>query len=603
VTGSAATTTSERPAREPIVGGPIASRPIAPPPAAVRRAEHRTAPLGSDYDYAAAPAAPPFKKRGTSTRKDRDKPVARARPLYIDDADEVDRPRRRGWVGALIAVLLLGTVGTGAVLSWSRIAPMLGLADADPVARIIDAGDTHFARADEPGYREAVRQYTRATAVGENDVRAQTALTRAHGALAQLFSFQADDLEARAAADPTLAGDVAAARREQRSNAEDAARFGRLAVSLDANHVPALLAQADALRLTGDLEAAASSLGRATSLEPEPSAEQHYIAALMALSQRRDPAAARERAEAAVEAASGDLRARLLLARALLASADISGARRQIDAVLDLHEEHAGARALATAIEEGLPPAAPLVATLDGGVDAGSLDAGPAELPAEPAPTAAATSGGRAGSDSVDTSGCSDADCLVRRGADAQMRGDVGRARRYFEQALRLNPNELEANAGLGAIQLETGNVSGALPYLQRAAQANYSDSAILLGQAYRRLGRTEDARAAYQRYLDRNPGGTYAPAAMNALMALGPAPAGTDLPPGTGPSGPSTGDSPSGGGPSGGSPSPDPAGSPPGPGSPNTTPPSTSPNELPAPHGPDPANLPPASDPPSTDP
>jgi predicted Zn finger-like uncharacterized protein len=584
-------TTSQRPAPPPSIAGPPA--PMFPPPAAPptarpvatphpgarainptrtadERPRHRTEALPSDFDYSAGDEPPPIKRRGTSTKREPSQRVPQpvSPRLYVDE--EAERPPKRSNLGLFVGIgLLLIVVATGVVvaLAWDTIGPAIGMAPADPVAEFIGRGDTAFARGDESGYRDAIREYTRASAHAENDGRVKTALARAHAALAQLFSFQASDIEALAARGTP--GDSAAQRHEERTNAREARTYAEDAVALDGNNVAALLALADALRLTGDLESAESRLARAQTLAPDGSAEHHYVAGLMAMSKAENVAAARTEADAAVGADPAHVRARLLLARSLLAANDIAAARRQIDAVLDRFETQAEALSLQGAIDRGLPPAATVVATPDAGVaarDAG-VDAGEA------------TTGPVAEEDAARN--CNDVDCLVRLGSQAQERGDVGRARDYFQRAIQRNPNDLEANAGLGAIFVDMGNPSAAVPYLQRAAAANYSDSAILLARAYRALGNTAGARQMYQQYLDRNPDGRYAAAARRGLEDLGGAP---DTPPDQPPPDQLPPDQP-------------PPDQPP-PDPPQDQAPPTAPNELPAPRGTDPSNPPPSSDP-----
>jgi hypothetical protein len=105
-------------------------------------------------------------------------------------------------------------------------------------------------------------------------------------------------------------------------------------------------------------------------------------------------------------------------------------------------------------------------------------------------------------------------DYYIQRGDELLERGDVGRARDMYEAAL-------EAHAGLGSIALELDDARVAVDHFQRASQAGYADAFIGLGGAYRRLGQTGLARAAYQSYLDRSPNGLRANIARRHLEVL----------------------------------------------------------------------------------
>ena len=70
---------------------------------------------------------------------------------------------------------------------------------------------------------------------------------------------------------------------------------------------------------------------------------------------------------------------------------------------------------------------------------------------------------------------------------------------------------------------LDLGRRTEALTQFQRALELDPRDGVAVLGlaEAYRSLGRSEEARRAYQRYLSGWPGGTEARAARAALDSL----------------------------------------------------------------------------------
>jgi cytochrome c-type biogenesis protein CcmH/NrfG len=90
-----------------------------------------------------------------------------------------------------------------------------------------------------------------------------------------------------------------------------------------------------------------------------------------------------------------------------------------------------------------------------------------------------------------------------------------------YEQALEARPGHAEALSGMGYIALETGNPAVAASHFQQATRAGFAEAFIGLGDSYRRLGRAEDALAAYRGYLDRSPGGPSANIARGQIQSL----------------------------------------------------------------------------------
>jgi tetratricopeptide (TPR) repeat protein len=459
-----------------------------------------------------------------------------SRRLYLEDEEPAVPPRpakSRSWLWVMLVMLLAG--GVGVALGWPSIAPMLGLARAeDPAMPFIEAGDAALAQDDAEGYERANEQYTQALAHGDTDPRVLTRLSRAHALWAQLLAFDASDAEALAAQDPaargradTLRADVARHANIARQRGEDAVRHG----SSDAEAQAAL---ADAMRLTSDLAGAQSHLSRALTLQASPSAETLRVAALIdAAAANGDLSAARAKAEEAVAEDPGLIRARLLCARALLASNDVGAARQQVERILSRTPQHGRAIALRDAIEEGRPPAPPTVVIPDGGLP----DAGAAAAPTQPAAPAQQAQQGTAppgtatqapppaGQPVAQAGGAPpagrDYSWYLRGAEDRLDRRDLGGARQYYEAALRARPGGSEALTGLGNVMLEQGDANGAANNFRQAAQQGYGDAYIGLGAAYRRMGQRDTALRAYERYLERLPNGPRADVAQRAVDEL----------------------------------------------------------------------------------
>ncbi|MDW8361080.1 MAG: tetratricopeptide repeat protein [Myxococcales bacterium] len=579
----------------PAVQGPSTASRAVPPAPVARQATptvpqappHRPiAPTRASFDVEHDLPPRPAPSMRASVR-----PAASATPVHgpaltLDD-DDASAPRpsrgRSGLRWALALVLLFG-LGAGVALAWPTLAPRFGLAPAaDPVQPFLERAQAALALDTEEGYAEAIREYTRATAIAERDVRVMIGLSRAHAAFAQALAFRASDLEIAAAAQPALAGEAAALRREAREHAVQARSAAEAAARAAPNDASALVALADAQRLNGDLDGARSSLQRARSLDLEPhtAALVAYVEGLLAGSApTASPGAGRDELAVSVTRDPSLVRARLALARALLARGEVADARTQLDEILRRIPAHTAARSLRDAIDRGLPPApARLAVVADAGArlgpdpapDPAPVPAVVAEAPAserasppvrEPSRATESRDSPRAGGPPT----ARDYGWYVRAGNEAMARGDLGLARAMYEAALGTRPSGSEALTGLGQVLLEQGQAASAIGYLRQAAQLGFADAFIALGDAYLRQGQTQQAVQAYQGYLERLPSGPRAALARAHIERLRGAPTQpSQQPPSSSTEGPSS----------------------------PTPPPSSDPRELPAPRGVDPNTLP----------
>lgn len=87
-------------------------------------------------------------------------------------------------------------------------------------------------------------------------------------------------------------------------------------------------------------------------------------------------------------------------------------------------------------------------------------------------------------------------------------RGNVDRARQYFENALRFEPDNSTILVYYGALLIRSGNASQALYYAQKAVKSdpNSADAYALLGYAQFSSDRTKDAIASWRRSLELRP-------------------------------------------------------------------------------------------------
>ena len=500
--------------------------PRRPAPASVRPPPTREAPY-TPPPQSEADEAPPEPRRGDSSqrlprpdlRSQRSEPTDRiARPsqrerLRVDDEDEdIPPPPQRSYTGVFLGVVLLAAIGVGGYFGWPTIQRLVaGTPPATPGAEFIAQGDEALARDRDDAYEDAASFYTKALALDEHSARVLTGLSRAHALLAQNRLFQAEELDARAAAEPAAAGEASALRREAAGDAEDAREHAESAIR-QADGADAEVALADALRLAGDANAQ-SRLDRALTLATSPSAEALRVRALLEAQRGGGLAAAVDSAERAVGEDPGSLRARLLLARAQLAAGNASAARAQVQSVLDRDPEHPDAIALRTRIEAagGTLPDAGTVAPLPPPPTSAVVAMPPPPTSAVSPPPTTTTSGEEHGTTSPGGASGSphgDYEALVHQ-ADQQLENDhAERARPLYEAALRQRPGGSEALTGMGFVQLDAGNASAALGYFRQASSAGYGHAFIGLGSAYRQMHDVDHALEAYESYLARNPSG-----------------------------------------------------------------------------------------------
>ncbi len=529
-----------RPVRQEMPRAPMMSE--APPDTAAGRARAPTL----DDPAATAPAK---QQRAPKTSE----PPASARPrkkaLYLDEEEAPALPTKRsGGAGLWVLLLVLVGGGVAAALNWDSIAPMIGLGEAaeeDPIASFLAAGEAALALDTEAGYRDAIREFTRASALAERDERVLVALSRTHAAMAQALTFHASDLRARSAQDPAAAGGAERVERDAASHAEQAKNYGEETLRYHPASAEGELVLADALRLTGELSDARHHMDRSGSMRDEPTAMLHLGRGLLIVAEREaeqpsapaDPPegeapspagppsilAGREGFEAAVRLDGSLLRARLALARMHLAANDVETARSELAAVRAVVSNHAAAQALSEAIDQGLAPA-PAVVEL--GADAGvgeTTETTETTAPSETAMTTVMGGGGGGGGDDRVTPGRRDYSWFIREGGRLLQAGNTSEANQMYQSALELRPGSSEANSGLGYVALAQGRASQAASLFRAAALNDYGDAYIGLADAYRRMGRTEDAVTTYRRYLSSRPSGPHAGLARRQIEALAP--------------------------------------------------------------------------------
>jgi tetratricopeptide (TPR) repeat protein len=187
-------------------------------------------------------------------------------------------------------------------------------------------------------------------------------------------------------------------------------------------------------------------------------------------------------------------------------------------------------RLIAPATPAATPPATTPAATPPGATPAATT---PATTPAAtpPGATPAATPPAATPPGSSSATGTAEApppepetyETALAKGRKAQKAGRSKEALRLLTQALALKPGDTVAMLAMAWAQLDAGRHEAAAKSFRAVITANPSfvEAQFGLGEALRAQGKTTDAIAAFQRYLELAPTGPDADIAKNAIRAL----------------------------------------------------------------------------------
>ncbi|MBI5499744.1 MAG: protein kinase [Deltaproteobacteria bacterium] len=104
---------------------------------------------------------------------------------------------------------------------------------------------------------------------------------------------------------------------------------------------------------------------------------------------------------------------------------------------------------------------------------------------------------------------------LVTQGDQALGARNFSAARAAYEEALQLQPGNNRAKIGLGRVAFQEGNFEEAVRWLEPIYR---NQGNMDLGAAYVRLGRLPDAKAQFEKLLERNPNNAAAQSALDAV-------------------------------------------------------------------------------------
>jgi predicted Zn finger-like uncharacterized protein len=302
-------------------------------------------------------------------------------PAYFDDDNEIpDLPARaRSPLGWLLLIVVVG--GLALVASqWERVARLAGIgSDPAVIAAGITEGDASLALGEPSAYEQAIEAYRRAVdAGGDQDPELVAKLSNAYALAAQA---RMDEGETGGFVESLKATALGHARR---------------ASALDPQSIAARLAEADALRLTGDHAAARAVLGEARAMSFSRTAEAFRVDARLSAAEAGGGLEhGLQSARQAVALSRDGVRFLLLLARAEHAAGNDARAEEALEAVLADHPGHS----VATKLREQLRASAATAAAAAAGTEPETAAAAGTEPEtatatepetAEPAPATAA---------------------------------------------------------------------------------------------------------------------------------------------------------------------------------------------------------------------
>jgi tetratricopeptide (TPR) repeat protein len=417
--------------------------------------------------------------------------------------DFYEPPRRRGSGKVIVTLVLLAAVALGAWAAEKRFhlvalierAAHPGSAEtqADPRAGpLLVEGERALLAGDLEGAQAA---FDKASVLVDRDPRGLLDLARVAAAKADVPWLELRLLP------PEATDEARVARAELAEHAAAAQRAAQDAFSARADDPQVLRARIDALRVSGDVDAARSYVVAVFGQASQP--ETAYVLAALEMAQPAPPWPSiidRLRFAAAGEWSTG--RARAALVYALARSGDAAGARAEmakLDALARPYPCLAQLRAMlgAPGVDAGVAQPAP--------ADAGAADAGAGAQAARGSGQAAPwVSSGEPGDNPASGALAAASEALAGR--------DYARAEQIYQAILTSEPRDSQALGGLGDIARARGDSQGAIAAYRRAIAVNPSYLPSLLGLADTQWAHGDHAAAVsgYRNIEDHFPEGTY---------------------------------------------------------------------------------------------
>jgi predicted Zn finger-like uncharacterized protein len=416
----------------------------------------------------------------------------------IDDDDDVDvKFKSGGGAGKWIAIALLVVAGVGVGGYFAKpeifrpfVDGLLGRGIPELAQEHVKTGWSELAKDSNAAIDRARDNFEKALALADTfaDARgglAETELVRAENLLAE-----ASELEMKLAGEADQAAaksKIEALKKDAEAGGDKAFTLAKDALKSDPDGLVANRAMADYYRFKGAASQMQKLIDAAKKVAPSDAGIAYVLGSSMA-----SDAAASERAmryfDEALEKAPGMQRARWKMAQLYVTQNNLDKAKLHVKAILDAVPDHERAKALMLRLE---PPPAPV--------------AKPPEPP--PAPEKEKPSFEK----------------LLAQ-AERLRNGDrPQQALKMYEQALDMEPEDLDAMTGQGMCYLDLENPDAAISMFKQVLNAapRFTDAHFGMGEAFRMKGMKRDAVKHYRTYIDILPDGPEADVARQMLQSL----------------------------------------------------------------------------------
>jgi predicted Zn finger-like uncharacterized protein len=461
-----------------------------------------------------SPLPPPARRRTLPAAEEAGPSMRPSMPS--EEAYSVPGGGRRvgGWVVAAVLMLAVGVVG------WVVVKPYLVARSAGAAAQLDPRAQAFVSdgeRALGDGNLDMAKEdFDKASALAEADPRVLLDQARLACALADVPWLKMRLLT------PDAADEARATRSQLDERVARARHAADEALAIAPSDVAVMRAKIDALRLSGERDAARGYVSKVIAQASQP--ETAYVLAALDLAEPEPlwtTVIDRLRFSAGGEGNAG--RARAALVYALAKSGDVTGAKAEL-AKLDgfarpyplLANLHAFMDRT-TATKPGPDAGVASPSRADVAAAAPPPAAAPATLPAGAGGAPAAGPGGGGGGDTMQAA------------AQAIRKGDWEKARQIYDAIVARNPNDSEALCGVGDVARAEGDSAGAISAYKHVIAINPSYLPALLGLTDTQWATGDRATATkgYREIVDRFPEGTYPAYVKQRAEGQAPPPAG----------------------------------------------------------------------------
>ncbi len=456
-------------------------------------------------------------------------------PKYSNEKATSPSPKRK--IGRLAMMLgILGILGAALLIyimmpdtadnMSSRLAQMVSSSEQDRFQQFFDRGREKFLLDSENAYMQADREFQKVLALQQQHPATLAALGQMYGAWAQYLRDRVLDMEADTPTDAKKGPSENNHKLDQLKKSfnekrQEALDWATRALRADPNLKEAHLAMADAKRLYGDLEPAEAQLEAAKSTGAD--AETRYTEVLIDMDNGA-PADTLLKQLDEIISEKPLIRAMYRRARILSSQAKAEEARKELEHLFELNENHQAGRELVGRIAADKP----VILTSKHPATAGAPPTGERSMKS-PEKGKVSLKRGEKEEDvkyekTVGEALESTNEKSLLLTAQKQLgKGKVSVAKESFKKVIEDSPNNVEALMGLAYCYLDQGNTGKAISYFRRALNNDPSSGAALIGLAetYKASGDQDQAIKFYRQYLEKYPGGKQAGMAKRNIDKL----------------------------------------------------------------------------------